>query len=426
VLSWAGPLAGIGVVLLLVGLPDTSPVYYRGGALVFSLLVAVLLAEVELRPDAGLARVLSWRPAVALGVVSYGVYLWHWPVVVAWTVPHGAWAGALTQVGRVLATLALATASYLLVERWVQRGRPTFAAGRPRRVAVSALVAVAVVVMVGVRATALPPGIAEQLADRSDSPCPGEQQQPYAYCTKVSGQGGRTLALVGDSTARAFDPGLRDVARARDWTYVQAAWTRCSATGLLVVPLGQDTANADDRACHEQARDQVRAMLAAVRPDLVLVSDAWVHHQPVLVDGRLLQPGTSRHHDAVQQALLSLVDDVAAAGGRVALVELPPPGPSVSTVLAAGRPAGRDRPIVLGAAYVDAFNQVLRQVAAARPDAAAVVSVTDLVCPDGGCPAMVDGQVVRYDGLHLTSAWSRRIGPTLVDRALAALPGAGS
>jgi hypothetical protein len=33
---------------------------------------------------------------------------------------------------------------------------------------------------------------------------------------------------------------------------------------------------------------------------------------------------------------------------------------------------------------------------------------------------MVDGQVVRYDGLHLTAAWSRRIGPALLDRALAA------
>ena len=113
----------------------------------------------------------------------------------------------------------------------------------------------------------------------------------------------------------------------------------------------------------------------------------------------------------------------------MALVELPPPGPSVSTVLASGRPAGRDRPIVLGAAHVDEFNAVLHEVAVDRPDGAAVVSVTDLICPGGAggqCPAMVDGQVVRYDGLHLTAKWSRRIGPELVDRAVAAvdaLPG---
>jgi hypothetical protein len=331
-------------------------------------------------------------------------------------------AAAGTQAGRVLVTLALSTASYLLVERWVQRGRPRFAAARPARVALSALVAVAVVLVVSSRATALPSGVAGQLADRSDSPCPREAQHPYAYCIKVSGSAeGRTIALVGDSTARAFDPGLREAARERGPTYVQAAWVRCSATGLLVVPLGQDGPNDDDQACHEHARDQVRAMLARVHPDLVLVSDAWVHHQPVLVDGRTLEPGTTEHHDAVRRALASLVDDVRAAGGRVAFVELPPPGPSVSTVLAAGRPAGRDRPIVLGAAYVDAFNRVLHQVVAERPDAAAVVSVTDVICPDGTCPAMVDGQVVRYDGLHLTSAWSRRIGPALVDRALAAV-----
>jgi hypothetical protein len=369
---------------------------------------------------------MSWRPAVALGVISYGVYLWHWPVVVVWPLPQDPLASAAVQVGRVAVTVAAASASYLLVERYVQRGRPRVAAGRPCRVGLSAAVAAVVVLLVGARATALPPGVADQLADRSDSPCPTEQHDPYAWCVKTQGVGAHGIALVGDSTARAFDPGLRAVATARSLTYVQAAWVRCSATGLLVVPLGQPHANDDDRACRDHARDQVRAMLAAEHPDLVLVSDAWVHHQPVLVDGRLLQPGTPAHHDAVRVALDSLVDDVAAAGGHVAFVELPPPGPSVSTVLAKGRPAGRDRPIVLGAAHVDEFNRVLHDVAADRPGDAVVVSVTDLICPveaEGTCPAMVDGQVVRYDGLHLTAAWSRRIGPALVDRALAAVGG---
>jgi peptidoglycan/LPS O-acetylase OafA/YrhL len=423
VLRVAGPLAAVGIVVLLATMPDTAAFYYRGGALLFSTLVVAVLAEVEVRPEGLLARALSWRPAVALGVISYGVYLWHWPIVVAWSVPDGALAAAATQAGRVAVTLAVASTSYLLVERWVQRGRPRFAAARPRRVALSALVAAALVVVVGARATALPDGVADQLADRSDSPCPTEQTHPYSYCVKVAGAADQpTLAVVGDSTARAFDPGLQQVALRRSMTYVQSAWVRCSATGLLVVPLGQSEPNADDRACHERARDQVRGMLAQEHPDLVLVSDAWVHHQPVLVDGRLVQPGTDAHHEAVRDALLSLVDDVSAAGGDVVFVELPPPGPSVSTVLAAGRPAGRDRPIVLGAAYVDGFNEVLHEVAHERPTSAAVISVTDLVCPGGTCSAMVDGQVVRYDGLHLTSAWSRRVGPTLVDRALASLP----
>jgi peptidoglycan/LPS O-acetylase OafA/YrhL len=419
-----GPLAAGVVLVLLVLMPDTSALYYRGGALLFSVAVAVVIADVELRPAGGAGRLLSWRPAVALGVISYGVYLWHWPIIVAWPVPSGWLPAGAVQAGRVALTIAVAGASYLLVERWVQQGRPRRVAGRPRRVAVSAAVAAGVVLLAAARATALPPGVADQLADRSDSPCPAEQHDPYAYCTKTQGPpGADTIAVVGDSTARAFDPGVREVASRRSLTYVQAAWVRCSATGLLVVPLGQRAPNADDRACADRARDQVRAMLAAHHPRLVLVSDAWAHHQPVLVDGRLVEPGTLAHHDAVRRALDSRVDDVAAVGGRVALVELPPPGPSVSTVLASGRPAGRDRPIVLGAAHVDAFNRVLHEVATDRPADAAVVSVTDLICPDGQCPAMADGHVVRYDGLHLTSAWSRRIGPQLVDRALAAVGG---
>lgn len=158
VLAWAGPVGAVAVALCFTLMPDTSAFYYRGGALLFSVAVAVLIAAVEVRSQAPLARALSWRPAVALGVISYGVYLWHWPVVVAWALPDGALAAAATQVGRVAVTLALASASYLLVERWVQRGRPRFAAARPRRVAMSAVVAAAVVLLAAARATALPPG----------------------------------------------------------------------------------------------------------------------------------------------------------------------------------------------------------------------------------------------------------------------------
>jgi peptidoglycan/LPS O-acetylase OafA/YrhL len=44
--------------------------------------------------------VLSWRPLCLLGIVSYGVYLWHWPVIMYATEERlGVGAGAWTQSG---------------------------------------------------------------------------------------------------------------------------------------------------------------------------------------------------------------------------------------------------------------------------------------------------------------------------------------
>jgi peptidoglycan/LPS O-acetylase OafA/YrhL len=86
---------------------------------------AALIAGV-LEPGGWLHRGLSLTPLRALGRVSYGVYLWHFPVFlgVVHARPDG-WAPAV--VGAALAATALAvTASWLLVERPVlmwSRGR---------------------------------------------------------------------------------------------------------------------------------------------------------------------------------------------------------------------------------------------------------------------------------------------------------------
>ena len=60
--------------------PRTTPFLYRGGFLLLALAVAVVIAA-AVQPKAGpLGRVLSLPPLRALGLISYGVYLWHWPV----------------------------------------------------------------------------------------------------------------------------------------------------------------------------------------------------------------------------------------------------------------------------------------------------------------------------------------------------------
>ena len=70
-----------------------------------------------------LAGVLAWRPLVALGLISWGVYLWHWPIFL-WL--QGPDASVLAQLTAVAVTVVVATASYVAVEAGAARAlRPT-------------------------------------------------------------------------------------------------------------------------------------------------------------------------------------------------------------------------------------------------------------------------------------------------------------
>jgi peptidoglycan/LPS O-acetylase OafA/YrhL len=53
---------------------------YQGGFLVSDGLFAALFLGLVQAPRTGVAKVLSWRPLVYIGTISYSLYLWHWPV----------------------------------------------------------------------------------------------------------------------------------------------------------------------------------------------------------------------------------------------------------------------------------------------------------------------------------------------------------
>jgi peptidoglycan/LPS O-acetylase OafA/YrhL len=102
---------------------------YEGGYLLTALAAAAVLTGVVGAPDARPARVLSWRPLVAVGRISYGLYLWHWPIflILNGGRVHLDWLPL--QLLRFAVTFAVATASFVLLERPALRLRTRF---RPR------------------------------------------------------------------------------------------------------------------------------------------------------------------------------------------------------------------------------------------------------------------------------------------------------
>jgi peptidoglycan/LPS O-acetylase OafA/YrhL len=403
-------LAGLGLAALR--LSDAGPTYYRGGSLAVCLAVAVLVAEIETRPDGALGRALSLRPLVWLGRISYGVYLWHWPITVALPLAGDRW-DPLRQGARVLLTLGIAAASFVLVERPVQTGRWL---RRPVRVAAVTAATVALSVGTSLTATALPAGYARAYAVRSDHPCPGERTDRLVSCARTGAVAAPVdLMLLGDSVARSLAPGLDLWAGQTGHGWVQSAWQRCPPTGLLVLPGG--VADLPARVCVAQARDEISRALHRWRPRIVIATEFWTHHQHLLVDGRVLLPGTAEQLAAAQQQYDQLADQVAAVGGLLVLIRLVPGGQSLGSVLAADRPAGSARPPVPGNQFVPGWNRMLDQVAMERPGRVGVVDIADLVCdPDGRCPAVRDGVLIRTDGVHYSTDYSRLLVPQLMRR----------
>ena len=96
---------------------------YRGGFLLHAVLVAVLLLGVSsVNLGNWLQTLLRQRPMRWLGRLSYGLYLWHWPVYIALSPNHITMSRWPLTALRLAVTLVLSSLSYYLVERPVRQG----------------------------------------------------------------------------------------------------------------------------------------------------------------------------------------------------------------------------------------------------------------------------------------------------------------
>jgi len=64
-----------------------------------------------------LERLLRPAPLVAVGRISYGLYLWHWPVFLVLNPTRTGWSGAMLTTVRLLVTAAVAVVSFFAIEQ---------------------------------------------------------------------------------------------------------------------------------------------------------------------------------------------------------------------------------------------------------------------------------------------------------------------
>jgi len=122
VLDAAGAVGLVLLGLMLMNTGEFESALYRGGFLRLSLVTALVIAVV-VHPAAHLGSLLGIRPLRWIGLRSYGIYLWHWPVFQL-TRPEldVSLSGFPLLALRLVLTFAIAEASFRFVEMPVRTG----------------------------------------------------------------------------------------------------------------------------------------------------------------------------------------------------------------------------------------------------------------------------------------------------------------
>lgn len=361
-------LAGVGLAALVVAALSVVPLpgtLSRGVVAVGGTGLLVCALESDARGPVGWA--LQSAPARFVGRISYGLYLWHWPLVVLaepW-LPEPGW---LRLLALGAASTALATASYYGLERPLRTRLPD----RPW-VALGAVVGAAAAAGLGWVLLPVSPATRALLAEAS----------PVTELYAVERAGAPVVVLAGDSHADNWGPALEQLARTRGFTLVPVVERGCSWVRTSGPP-----------KC-EAFRSELVRTVQERRPTLTLLVAGTVDPNELAEGMSLLQP-------------------VAAASAHVVLME---PIPEMRDPLPclAERGADCDAPAEQGPHH-DALEAALR---AAASDAG--VSVADLdaaICPQGICPARVGLRVTRLDAVHLAPGYAA----TLTDVLAQALP----
>ncbi|WP_180862813.1 acyltransferase family protein [Cupriavidus pauculus] len=310
-------LAWIGAALILAAVAGLRPEFAFPGAWALLPTVGVALLILSGTKAPFNRHILAARPVVWIGLISYPLYLWHWPLFALARILHGATPTAEARIWAIAASIALAWATWRFIERPVRNSRGTGAEWviGGLCLAMVAIIAVGVVIkkkdgfagrldgLVNGDLSTLTLGI-EFGHYRNECGVPAEHAKSLAFCL-TSGQGAPAFAVLGDSKAQALYFGL-------------ANEMASDAPGVLI---GSFVAPGADDSVTESKQAAVHAALQSVLDSpsikLIIWAVALRHTFPADEDGFVrgnppINALLSAYGDAVRKA--------EAAGKRVIFV----------------------------------------------------------------------------------------------------------
>ncbi len=314
-----------GTLILTYTLTGTDAFDYRGGFTLSALSAAAIIMATICVPGGPIARGLAIFPLVWLGTISYGAYLWHYPIYIFLDASRTGLSGGWLLALRFVATFTVAAISYYVVERPIMVG--TF--WRSLRAMAPAAVAMVVTVVVIVAGTAVPATAA--VVTHPDITA-GEHR-----ALEAAGAFGRhpiRFLLVGDSIADTMAQGLGvDTVRRYGVRLDNQSDLGCDLDDLHAISGGVETDPVSPCA-HWQPlwRGDVRAD----RPDVVgFLMGRWDITDHIDDQGQIVHIGEPAWNAHLEDELEQVVTVLSSTGAKVVFFTMPdldpPPTPNGAT-----------------------------------------------------------------------------------------------
>jgi len=408
----AGPIALVTMLALIAIAHSRDLAWYRGGLIAYALVTCVVILS-AIEPRGAVRAALSSRPLVAIGIVSYGAYLVHWPIFV-WLRTGTSVSGAGRWLLGTALSIGLAAVSYRLLERPIRERR---------LMSVRALVGAGTVVVL---ATLLVAGVAgpRLSAARNQIALADARSAVEASLRKTLAAPGEapTVALFGDSTALVTSVGLGIWDDTNGDVRLVEGWANLGCSIMSPATIRQGDVVQETPAVCAAWLDGWRTAVARTPIDVSLVMfgpwEVFAMKPAGVGDFHVIG---SPEIDAVVKRNLAAGIEALLANSKVVAIAT---SPYVERGRLNRRSPERAAP-ESEHARMDRLNELMREVAS-RYDRVAVVDLASFV-------AQGDDAKLRPDGVHFTAdsavAVSGSLGPTLAslapgaDTALAARPG---
>lgn len=350
-------------------------------------------------------RVLSHPAMVYVGKISYPLYLWHWPLLVAARLAgEGQWSAS----GRNLAlvgSIILAIATYHVIER------PT---------ALSTWVKSRMAIFLSFLMLALG-GAAFAIPSFSKKILPGYNNAPTQAYTPTAINSRGKVALVGDSNAGHLSYGLGLLYGERLITYATPGWPYLD--GIYYRP------GYVPHVDHKGSPELTKEVLEKIENDrdvgIVILSNAYLMYLPA--DNLRFgpePPGSQTVVGAYEEGLVKTIARLRQAGKKVLLVKSIPTYPELPTVTACAEearpifrkmPEGCVKPISTVKNDRAQYEVILKRVSE-RVTGFEYFDTLDVLCDSDFCYVNRDGHLYYIDAGHFTTSGSQLMANAVAGR----------
>ncbi len=395
-LETGGLIAFAALMIAWVRLGEESWVLRHGGLAACSVAGALVIAAASHARRGPLAKALAWTPLRWLGLISYGVYLYHWPVIVWLDAKATGLSGASLIALQIVVTLTIAIASYHLVEQPIRHSRTW---PRLTTIAVPTIGFAVVISLLGVSTIGYLPLESPRVPS-------GSPPRPAAD--------GPPIMVIGDSVADfVTKEGIIYLRSNPQPDVVNQTIQGCSEPPTDVIRYRSgETSRAFTRHCDGGWDAQARRF----DPDYVVYMTVGVSDGEVRAGGEWLHPCSDGYRDLVAARIEDLAERFAGVGATLAVVTAVPEDPRSRDELAYRR-------------YLDAnacWNAAVRHAAASARRPVVLIDLADQFCTDRECRLDTpDGSAEREDGAHYRGRAAQIIGKEILAKLKieAELPG---